>query len=234
MDEPERWKILDNAKTFFRDRIAANHLSNTEMLTDLSKFNVNPFTYKYLARFAFGDSSPESIAKALVYPRVLGTSISTTFGNQLQYFCNEVLGSYASVIPGMDIEFEDAVDGRHKYCQIKAGPTTINKDDVDTIKDHFKAVFNLARTNRLALQVTDCVVGVFYGTPAELSANYKKIDRDYPVYVGEEFWHRLTGDPDFYGELINAFSDVADEMDCSEILNDVIQQLAIEIEKSLL
>ena len=89
MTEAERQAILSSAKTFFRTRIAENHKANTEKLTSLSKFNINPFTHKYLAQFAFGDSSPESMAKALIYPRVLGTSISTTFGTQLQYFCNE-------------------------------------------------------------------------------------------------------------------------------------------------
>ena len=94
--EAERQAILSSAKSFFRARIAENHKANTEKLSSLEKFNINPFTHKYLAQFAFGDSSPESMAKALIYPRVLGTSISTTFGTQLQYFCNEVLSSYAS------------------------------------------------------------------------------------------------------------------------------------------
>lgn len=107
MTEAERQAILSSAKTFFRTRIAENHKANTEKLTSLSKFNINPFTHKYLAQFAFGDSSPESMAKALIYPRVLGTSISTTFGTQLQYFCNEVLSSYASTTSGIDIEFID-------------------------------------------------------------------------------------------------------------------------------
>lgn len=97
MTEAERQAILSSAKTFFRTRIAENHKANTEKLTSLSKFNINPFTHKYLAQFAFGDSSPESMAKALIYPRVLGTSISTTFGTQLQYFCNEVLEGFLSL-----------------------------------------------------------------------------------------------------------------------------------------
>ena len=62
MTEAERQAILSSAKTFFRTRIAENHKANTEKLTSLSKFNINPFTHKYLAQFAFGDSSPESMA----------------------------------------------------------------------------------------------------------------------------------------------------------------------------
>lgn len=229
MTEAERQQILTSAKAFFRTRIAENHIANTAKLTSLRKFNINPFTHKYLAQFAFGDSTPESMAKALLYPRILGTSIATTFGTQLQYFCNEVLSSYASTTSGIDIEFVDAVDGRRKYCQVKAGPTTINHDDVKTIKDHFKGIRNLARTNRLDLNVSDCIVGVFYGTEDSLSQSYKKINEDYPVFVGEEFWHRLTGDSDFYFDLIDAFAEVAEDMDSSALIQSTIQRLANEI-----
>lgn len=229
MTELERQEILDKAKIFFRTRIAENHIANTKKLVSLEKFNINPFTHKYLAQFAFGDSSPESMAKALLYPRILGTSIATTFGTQLQYFCSEVLSSYASTTSGIDIEFMDALDSRRKYCQIKAGPTTINHDDVETIKNHFRSIRNLARTNHLDLSITDCIVGVFYGTKEALSQSYKKIDEEYPVYIGEEFWHRLTGEANFYSELIDAFAQVADEMDSSHLMDEMVQRLALEI-----
>lgn len=229
MNEKEKQTILIKAKDFFRKRIAENHKNNTKKLTSLDKFNVNPFTHKYLAQFAFGNSSPENMAKALIYPRILGTSISTTFGTQLQYFCNEVLSSYASTTSGMDIEFIDALDGRKKYCQTKAGPNTINYDDVTTITNHFKAVRNLARTNHLKMNVDDCIVGVFYGSKEDLNQFYKKIDEEYPVYAGAEFWLHLTGDPNFYNELINAFAEVADEMDSSALIKEITHKLALEI-----
>lgn len=226
MEELQRQTLLAQAKDFFRNRIAANHVKNAQKLKTLDQFNINPFIHKYLAQFAFGDASPESMAKALLYPRVLGTSISTTFGTQLQYFCNEVLASFASVVSGIDIEFVDCLDGRRKYCQVKAGPNTINKDDIKTIIDHFSGIRNLARTNHLDVRTSDCVVGVFYGTNEELSSSYKKVDESYPVYVGAEFWHRLTGEPRFYYDLIDAFVEVADEMNSSALMEDLIQTLA--------
>lgn len=232
MNEAERRTILAKSRQFFRERVVENHISNTLKLTSLQKFNVNPFTHKYLARFAFGSSDSVSMAKALLYPRILGTSIATTFGTQLQYFCNEVLSSYASTTSGIDIEFDDALDGRKKYCQVKAGPNTINADDVETIVNHFRGVRNLARTNHLQLQITDCIVGVFYGTQGELSNSYRKINEEYPVYIGQEFWHRLTGDADFYHELIDAFAEVADEMDCSAMIERTIQSLARDIQRN--
>ena len=118
---------------------------------------------------------------------------------------------------------------RKKYFQLKAGPITINKDDIITIKNHFKGIRNLARTNHLQVGMTDCVVGVFYGEPYELSNHYKKIDEDYPVYIGKEFWHRLTGDVNFYSKITDAIGEVAKEVNSKELVNNVIEKLAQQI-----
>ena len=49
MTEAERQQILSKAKQFFKTRIAENHIANTRKLSSLDKFNINPFTHKYLA-----------------------------------------------------------------------------------------------------------------------------------------------------------------------------------------
>ncbi|WP_047979733.1 PmeII family type II restriction endonuclease [Ornithinibacillus contaminans] len=226
-------EIIKKAKEFFRKEIVPSHIANTEKLTKLKEFNLNPFLDKYKASFLTGNDDPISIAKALVYPRVLGTSINTTFGNKLQKFCSDVLEGFASTTSGIDIEFIDKVDGRRKYCQIKAGPNTINKDDVETIKGHFKGVKNLARTNNLNIGFNDLIVGVFYGTSEELSGHYKKIAQEYPVIIGVDFWYRLTGEKDFYDRLTNAIGDVATEYDGSKLIDKIINSLAKEIEENL-
>lgn len=232
MTEQEKQQILEAAKDFFRNRISPKHNKNTEKLTDIYSFNVNPFLTKYLAQFAFGDSSPESIAKVLIYPRALGTSITTSFGANMQYFCNDVLSAFASTTSGIDIEFTDSVDGIHKYCQVKSGPNTINKDDVDVIKGHFRSLINLARTNGKRVASNDCIVGVLYGKRYELSSHYKEIDKDYPVLIGKEFWYHLTGDQDFYDDLISAFAEVAEEMDSSALLQNTIERLAFYLQQT--
>src|SRR5699024_11691533 len=73
-------KIIEKAKTFFKNEIVPNHIANTKRLTKLKEFNLNPFLYKYKASFLTGNDDPKSIAKALVYARALGPSINTTFG----------------------------------------------------------------------------------------------------------------------------------------------------------
>ena len=233
MTEAEKREILAKAKDFFREKIVDNHKRNTERLGKLSAFQPNPFLEKYLANFAFGNCNASSIAKALVYSRVLGTSINTTFGTQMQAFCKDVLSGFASTTPGIDIEFIDQIDNRRKYCQIKAGPNTINNDDITTIKNHFESIRRIARTNGLREfnADIDCIVGVFYGKSDDLSQMYRTIDRSHPVYVGKDFWHHLTGDPSFYDELINEIASIATEVDGTELLNNVIRRLSTEIEE---
>lgn len=233
MTEQEKLALLEKAKALFRDSFAANHLRNTKKLNKLSAFTINPFLLKYLTMFAFGEDTPENRARALLYPRAFGTSMTTGFGNFLQTLCNALRQSYPSTAAGMDIEFEDALDGRHKYCQLKASPQTINKDDVKTIQDHFRGVIHLARTNGQAVAPLDCIVGVCYGTRADLSTHYKKIDEDYPVYIGNEFWTRLTGDDHFYEDLIDAFAEVASDISASSMVEETVQRLAESIEAAM-
>lgn len=229
MTEEQRQEILSRARTFFIDNVVANHNNKLTTAGNLKSYDPNPFLASYLANFLCGDNTPESLAKALIYPRVLGTSINTIFGNQAQRMISSIFEGFASTTSGIDIEFIDNTDGRKKYCQVKSGPNTINKDDVTTIKEHFRAVRALARTNNLDIRIDDMIVGVLYGDNNSLSGNYKKINEDYPVYAGQDFWHRLTGDENFYNELINAFGHAAQEVDGRNALEAAITQLANEI-----
>ena len=239
MEAKNKAEILEKSKDWFKNSIMAQHQVNARKLTSISEFNVNPFLASYLAHFLTGNAKPESIAKALIYPRVLGTSINTMFGTGIQKFTTEVLSSFASTTSGIDIEFDDALDGAHKYCQLKAGPNTINKDDVETISNHFKSVKNLARTNSKKIGIDDLIVGVIYGSEEELSGHYKSLTKNYdiPVFVGKVFWHHLTGEENFYYELIKAIGSVVSESDFKDELNEIIKQLArtkeiIEISES--
>ncbi|MBC3758225.1 restriction endonuclease [Hyunsoonleella sp. SJ7] len=233
MNDIQRERILHNAKEFFRNEIVHAHLDGAvNRASSLKSYKINPFLLAYLANFLEGNSTPRSFAKALLYPRLLSTSITTTFGSKVQKMISELFdGMMGSVVQGIDIEFIDALDGRKKYCQIKSGPNTINKDDVKTVTDHFQAVKNLARTNNLDVRLGDMVVGVLYGNENELSTHYKNIHKEFPVMVGKEFWFHLTGEEDFYFKLSNAVGEVALEIDGSKILEQAISKLAKEIEE---
>jgi len=203
--------------------IVAPHIKNTKKLSNLDEIKLNPFLWSYLANYYLGDSSYKSLATVAVLPRVLGTSITTTFGTQMQNFISTVLdSSLGSVVPGIDIEYVDALDGRRKYCQVKSGLQALNKDDITTIKNHFRAVKNLARTNNLPLQQNDLVFGLIYGEPEEQNSFIKILAQDYEVYIGKEFWHRLTGDENFYFDLAAAMAEVAETVNSKELVQETI------------
>lgn len=232
MTAKQKKQIIESGKQYFRDIIIPNHLKGLDKLS-LDKFKINPFLVNYLAAFLCGNTEPESLAKALVYPRILGTSINTSFGQNIQVFISSLaqIAGCASGIDGIDIEFDDAIDGRKKYCQCKAGPQTINKDDIATILGHFKHLHNKARLDRLSVQIDDMIVGVLYGEDDELSAHYKIINSHYPVYCGAEFWEHLTGDKQFYHRLAKAFGEVVEEdnIDGSQLILNKISEIAKEI-----
>lgn len=230
MQESQRLLLLTKAKEFFRNEIVTSHIiSACNRAGKLSNYNVNPFLYKYLANFLKGNDNPKSIAEALVLPRVLGSSINTSFGMKIQKLISELFEGFGSTTLGIDIEFIDATDGRKKYCQLKSGPNTINHDDVETIFGHFQGTINLARTNNLNIGVNDMIVGVIYGEKTELSSHYKKINEKYPVIIGKDFWHRLTGKENFYFDLIDAVGEVALETDGTKVLQETIEALAKDI-----
>ena len=89
MNENLKLEIIESGKDYFRTKIIPNHLNNLNKLK-LDSFKINPFTINYLAAFLCGNTNPISLAKALVYPRVLGTSINTSFGQNIQKFISEV------------------------------------------------------------------------------------------------------------------------------------------------
>lgn len=230
MTEQQKQSIIESGKEYFRLNIIPNHIKNLNKLR-LKDFDINPFLINYLAAFLCGNTEPESLAKALVYPRILGSSLNTSFGMSIQIFISqiqEIVGS-ASGIEGIDIEFIDAIDGRRKYCQCKAGPKTINRDDVETILGHFKKLIGKARLDRIPLQMDDMIVGVLYGE--NISANYKTINASYPVYAGAEFWEHLTGDRLFYNRMAKAFGEVVEEdgIDGSKLILEKVDDIAEKI-----
>ncbi len=229
MNPKKSQEILEKVKIWFRESIVASHIKNTSKLTNPNEFNINPFLTPYIAATLGGSVSPENIARALVYPRALGTSITTSFGTHMQSFIADVLqNTFGSLVPGVDIEFDDALDGRHKFCQVKLGPNTINKDDVESIHGHFKNARNLGKTNKVKLAQGDLVIGILYGEHGQESNHYCRLrdEYDYPILIGADFWHRLTGHANFYDDLKRVLREAATEANSTELIENVITELA--------
>jgi hypothetical protein len=233
MDAETKKEILKKAEGFFEKVIIPSHLRNVKKLNELSEFTYNPFLLNYLANFYTGSDKPQDIARILILPRILGTSITTSFGQHAQSFCRNILSGLGSAISGVDIEFIDQVDSRKKYCQLKAGPQTINHDDVTTIKNHFLAAKRIAKQNGLNIGIEDMIVGVLYGDDKQLNPFYRSLRDEYPVFVGKEFWYRLTGDKSFYLDLIDRLGEVAKKTNSKQMIESVVKDLSSDIKKKV-
>ena len=232
MEPVSKQQILKDFTAWWRDEFAVAHKANTTKLAFLSEFTINPFLWNYLAYYLRGNSDARSLAEALILPRALGTSVNTIFGTRFQQFVVRYFkNTYGSTTPGVDIEFEDRVDHRRKYCQLKAGPNVVNNDDIKTVVDHFDSLRRLARTNHADVRDTDCIFGLLYGKPEEKSGVIRTIERSYPVFIGQEFWYHFTGDEEFYNDLIQAIGEIANEFDLSDVVEDTIEKLSQDIKE---
>lgn len=228
-------ELVQSVVEYLETNIFNNHIdASLNTHSRLSSYSINPILVKYLSKVLKDNYSPMGVAMALYYPRVLGTSISTSFGTRIQNMF-VVLGiAEGSLIKGMDIEFVDKIDLRKKWCQIKSGPSTINSEDVKPIIQKFTTTINLARTNSAfkGIRNTDFIVGVLYGESSELSMHYKAIDKTHPVIIGRDFWHRITGFPSFYDNLIPPLHESILNLDTKDFIKIGCEKLALEIENS--
>lgn len=72
--------LLFNIVQYFKKNIFENHISAAiKVHSKLKNYNINPIVVKYLSKILENDYTPTGIAKALYYPRILGTSINTSF-----------------------------------------------------------------------------------------------------------------------------------------------------------
>ena len=219
-------QLLGIVTEYFKDKIFENHkLNSLKNHSKLKSYKINPILVKYLSKILEDDFTPIGIAKALYYPRVLGTRIQNMFV--------ELKLASGSLIKGMDIEFKDKIDNRKKWCQLKSGPNTINSEDVNPLLKKFSTVANLARTNQINLNNSDLILGVLYGQENQLSQHYKKIDKKHPVIIGAEFWHRITGFPNFYDRLVVDLDKMIFSLDTEEFFKKGYLTLAKEIEDSI-
>jgi hypothetical protein len=111
--------ILEMARAWYQSEIINSQIRKVQALS-INSFNINPFTAPYLSSFLTGAISADGIARALVYARVLGTSLATTFGTNLQSFISSVLSNAdGSVVEGIDIEFIDKIDAAKNTPNLK-------------------------------------------------------------------------------------------------------------------
>ena len=195
---------LETVDSWVKNNIFNKHLQNTKKLNTFSQFNINPFLAAYQTQCLGHDFTATNFALSLINHRALGTSLNTTFGNALKNISDTLFANCdwitKSKFHGINFEYKSQKDGRKKYCQLKAGPESINHNGALKIKVNF----NRISKENINVELKDFVIGVSYGSKTELSNNYQMlIDQGYSVLTGTDFWADLTGIDDFYSQFIS-------------------------------
>ena len=180
---------------FIQDKVSDFHQKRLDSLQGIKLKTIlrrkNPYLYK-----AKDVNTAQDIVKA-IFDAHLSSQEETIFGNILEqmaiYVAEEAYNGYKSSANGIDLEIKK---GSIRYLlAIKSGPNWGNKSQIDKMKTDFN---NAKRTITTSgnKEFIECINGCCYGKDSKPNkGNYQKL-------CGQLFWEFISGEKDFYIELI--------------------------------
>lgn len=143
----------------------------------------------------------------------LSSQEETIFGNLLEGFAVSVsktlYGGFKSELKSVDLEFERG--GVYHVVGIKSGTNWGNSDQVNRMRDNFKAAKQLLRARGVAEVVA--VNGCIYGKDGRPFKTHADPDKQYYKYAGQDFWRFVSDDDDLYREIIKPIDEEARRKD---------------------
>jgi hypothetical protein len=195
--EIEEVKEMDENKliTFVNDNISEFHANRIAALKKLNITKIikrkNPYLFK-----AKDIHTCQGFVTTLT-DAYLSSQEETIFGEFLEklaiYVCQETMGGYKSGIVGIDLEINKN-DTRY-IITIKSGPHWGNSSQIKKMKDNFVAAQRTLRTQNTGIHVV-AMNGCCYGIDS------KPDKGDYFKYCGQRFWSFISGDDNFYLDII--------------------------------
>lgn len=192
---PERLerKISDLLDIFFRRRI--DRLG--ELKLDERLASKNPYLFK-----AIGVADASEIVTALLDAHI-SSSDETIFGNvffeplakwvaEESYQGDKGVTVQVSGAEGCDILLSDGSE--NQAIAIKSGPKVFNAQSRGKQIAEFKKIERILKKDR---KLFHAIVGYCYGRKKQQEA------RDFTEMAGQQLWQHLTGQPDFYLQVIH-------------------------------
>lgn len=207
--------ISSNIKTY-HDKLFEKLF--TLKLKDVLK-RKNPYLFKAKAL-----NDAHDLVKSIL-DAYLSSQEETIFGEFLEqlsiYVCGYVYGGKKSSSEGIDLEFEKE-DIRY-VVSIKSGPNWGNSGQIAKMKDHFRKVKRILRTNVSKINVVS-VNGCCYGKDNSPDKG------DYLKLCGQRFWELISGEENFYTKIIEPLGHKAKERNeiFKEQYDKVINRFTIE------
>lgn len=169
----------------------------------------NPYLLK-----AKNITSPDELVRSVV-DAFLSSQEETMFGNRLEafaiYVSSKLYGGFKSELPSVDLEFER--NGEYFIVGIKSGTSWGNSDQVNRMKDNFKAARQYLRDGRGITREIIAVNGCIYGKDSKPFKQNADPEKSYYKLAGQDFWHFISGDDDLYRAIIKPIAEEARQRD---------------------
>lgn len=194
----------DEIVRFIEPSIQGFHQKRLENLQSLKLTKIlrrkNPYLFK-----AKNLNAAHDLVKSLLDAH-LSSQEEAIFGGLLEqlaiFACNRVYGGRKSAAAGIDLEFEK--EGTIYLISIKSGPNWANSRQIAKLKDDFIKTRRILGTNTVSPKVV-AVNGCCYGT------DNKPDKGDYLKLCGQRFWELISGDENFYTEIVEPLGHQAKE-----------------------
>ena len=175
--------------------IRLNNLISLHLTSVLKR--KNPYLFKAKNIELAGD-----LIKGIV-DAFLSSQEETIFGNLLEGFAIHVskmrYGGFKSELKSVDLEFER--DGAYYIVGIKSGTNWGNSDQLNKMRDNFKAAKKLLRARGVSCEIV-AVNGCIYGKDRVPFKKHTDKGKQYYKYAGQEFWQFISGDENLYRQII--------------------------------
>lgn len=195
---------LDDVTRYVEENIGMFHSKRLKSLEDLKLSTIlrrkNPYLFK-----AKNILTAQDLVKGLL-DAYLSSQEETLFGDFLEsvaiFICEIVYKGKKSPAEGIDLQFEK--DGITYIVSIKSGPNWGNSRQIKKIEDDFKKAKRILRTSSSKLHIV-AVNGCCYGRDNNPDKG------EYYKWCGQRFWEFISGDGDFYTDIIEPLGHKAKE-----------------------
>jgi hypothetical protein len=219
--------LLNKVIAFIEPNIQEFHKKRLENLLKLKLGMVltrkNPYLFK-----AKNLNTAQDLVKSLLDAH-LSSQEEGIFGGFLEqlaiFICSEVYGGRKSTAEGIDLEFEK--EGKKYIVSVKSGPNWGNSQQIERMKENFKKARRIGGTNAKEMPII-AINGCCYGKDNTPNKG------DYFKLCGQEFWFAISGDMNFYTDIIEPLGYKAKEKnenfdkEYSKVINKFTKQFIDE------
>lgn len=196
-DETQVIKAIANSLDSFYENLIAK----------IDKLNINHVMKRknpYLYRAKSMKNAYEIVESVL--NAFVSSSEETIFGNCFfEPIAIAVSGGNKALAEGIDIMIQDNQTNTISAFAVKSGPSVFNSDSKKRQEQNFMAAAKLAQQVKARYEA---YIGYSYGKKKDSGRGKPKM---YQELAGKDFWHKLTGEEDFYIKIIDYMGNLPEQ-----------------------